>query len=451
MTGPAAPASGGPLTGAEFARLMAAVGPFETKPHIAVAVSGGPDSMALALLLSDWSRQRGGAITAITVDHGLRAEAAAEARRVGEWLKPRGIGHRILRWRPLPADLRGGLQAAARAARYRLLSQWCRRHGVLHLALAHQLEDQAETFLLRLGRGSGLDGLAAMAPIAERDGVRLIRPLLPVAGARLRATLTRRRQSWIDDPSNDDAAHARVRMRRIMPALAAEGVDAARLAATAVHLGRARAALDDAVAELLAAAASPDPSGYVLLEPRPLRDATAEVSSRAVARCLVTVGGGAYAPRWERLRHLCDRVRAGDIGGGMTLGGCRIMPRRDRIMVCREPAAAVEATPIGPGEAVWWDQRFQVRWTGRKGSGGRGAVVVRKLGAEGWSALIRQRPDLRQHPMPSAARPSLPALWRGESLLAVPHLDVTFARDHMTVAAVFAPRAPLAQTRFTVA
>lgn len=451
MTGPAAPASGGPLTGAEFARLMAAVGPFESKPQIAVAVSGGPDSMALALLLSDWSRRRGGAITAITVDHGLRAEAAAEAHRVGEWLKPRGIGHRILRWRPLPADLRGGLQAAARAARYGLLTQWCRRHGVLHLALAHQLEDQAETFLLRLGRGSGLDGLAAMAPIAERDGVRLIRPLLSVARERLRATLTRRRQSWIDDPSNDDPAHARVRMRRIMPALAAEGVDAARLAATAVHLGRARAALDDAVAELLAAAASPDPSGYVLLEPRPLRDATAEVCSRAIARCLVTVGGGAYAPRWERLRHLCDRIRTGDIGGGMTLGGCRIMPRRGRLLICREAAVAIETAPIGPGETVRWDERFAVRLSKPRGPRPSGPLAVRRLGTEGWAALTKRRPELREHPIPPAVRPSLPALWRGESLLAVPHLDVTFGRDHMTVAAVFAPRAPLAQTRFTVA
>lgn len=451
MSGAAAPAAGGPLTRAGFADLMTAVGPFETRPHIAVAVSGGSDSMALAVLLADWVKQRRGALTALTVDHGLRAAAAEEARQVGRWLRPLGVAHRVLRWRPSPDDLRGGVQAAARTARYRLLTHWCRGHGVLHLALAHQLEDQAETFLLRLGRGSGLDGLAAMAPVAERDGVRLIRPLLPVARQRLRATLDKRKQSWIDDPSNEDRAHARVRMRRLMPALAAEGIDPLRLADTAAHLGRARAALDDAVAELLAAGASVLPAGYVLIEPQLLRDAPEGIRSRAIARCLVSVGGGAYAPRWERLRHLSDRIRADDIGGGMTLGGCRILPWRGKLLICREPAAATESSPIAAGKSVWWDARFEVRLSGRPGRSPRGLCTVRRLGSDGWAALVKRDPDLRGHPIPPAVRPSLPALWHGNGLGAVPHLDVTLGKDHMTADAVFAPRVPLAQSRFTVA
>src|SRR5262249_13344993 len=206
-----------PLRAAEFDRLMQAVGPFESRPRVAVAVSGGSDSMALALLAHDWATRRGGEIAALTVDHGLRTEAAAEARQVGRWLRGRGIAHRILRWRPPPGALSGGMQAAARAARYRLLADWGRQRGGLHVALAHQREDQAETVLLRLARGSGLDGLAAMAPIAERAGVRLIRPLLPIPRARLRATLAGAQQSWVDDPSNDDPAHARIRMRRLLP------------------------------------------------------------------------------------------------------------------------------------------------------------------------------------------------------------------------------------------
>jgi tRNA(Ile)-lysidine synthase len=432
----------------EFEDLMQAVGPFESRPRLAVAVSGGSDSMTLTLLAAGWARRRGGEITGITVDHGLRPEAAAEARQVGRWLRARGIAHRILRWRPAVGDRQGGLQAAARAARYGLLADWCRRHGVLHLALAHQQEDQAETLLLRMARGSGLDGLAAMAPVAERAGLRLIRPLLPIARARLRATLAHARQAWIDDPSNDDPAHARIRMRRLLPALAAEGLDAARLAATAAHLGRARAAIDDAVADLLARAAAVFPAGYVRLDADILKGAPAEVSLRALARCLLVVGGREYVPRLDRLERLHARMRSGGLGGGATLGGCLVVPHRGAVVICREPEMAVEETAIAPGATVLWDGRFRIVRPPRASAGGVARLVVRRLGVDGWAALVAREPGLRGHPIPPAVRPSLPALWSSRGIVTVPHLDIPQARAHMSIAAAFVPGAPLAGARF---
>jgi tRNA(Ile)-lysidine synthase len=426
---------------------MQAVGPFESRPRIAVAVSGGSDSMALTLLAADWSKRHGGEIIAVTVDHGLRAEAATEARQVGRWLRQWRVGHRVLRWHP-PTDLAGGVQAAARDARYRLLTDWCRRHRILHLAVAHQREDQAETFLLRLARGSGLDGLAAMAPVAERDGVRLIRPLLPVTRARLRATLTAARQPWIDDPSNENPAHARVRMRRLMPALAADGLDAARLAATATHLGRARAILDDQVAALFAAAAAVFPAGYVRLDLDRLQSASTEVALRALAHCLLTVGGAGYAPRLERLERLHRAIRDGRLGGGATLAGCRVLPRRGMLLVCREPAMVVEEVALELGGSVLWDGRFRVEM-GKAGAGAR--LVLRRLGADGWAALAARDPALRRHPIPPPVRPSLPAVWARTGLVAVPHLDICLGDRHINATALFLPPAPLARTRFTVA
>jgi len=438
------------VTAAEFDRLMRTVGPFESKPRVAVAVSGGGDSMALALLAADWSRSRGGDIVAVTVDHGLRAEAPAEARQVGRWLRSRGIVHRVLRWRP-PAGLRGGVQATARDARYGLLTAWCRHRRILHLALAHQQEDQAETFLLRLARGSGLDGLAAMAAIAEREGVRLIRPLLPVARARLRATLAEFRQPWIDDPSNENVAHARVRMRQLMPVLAADGLDAARLAAAAMHLGGARAVFDDQVAGLLADAATVFPAGYVRLDPAPLRAAPGEVSLRALARCLVTVGGARYGPRLDRLQRLHDAIRAGRLGGGATLAGCRVLHRRGTLLICREPAMAVEEATLVPGAALLWDSRFEIRLSKSGSARAGGRLVVRRLGAAGWAGLAARDPDLRRHPIPPPVRPSLPTVWAPTGVIAVPHLDIVPANSHIDATALFLPRVPLAQTRFTVA
>ena len=144
------------LSTSDFARRMAALGPFEPSPHLAVAVSGGGDSMGLVILANRWARQRGGQVTALTIDHGLRKGAAKEAEKVGKWLSKYSIKHVVLKWRgdkPIT-----GIQEAARNARYRLMDQWCQNNHILHLLLAHTLDDQAETLLMRLQRGSGLDG-----------------------------------------------------------------------------------------------------------------------------------------------------------------------------------------------------------------------------------------------------------------------------------------------------
>src|SRR5262245_11003154 len=179
---------------------MARLGPFERAPHIAVAVSGGPDSLALTLLLAEWAQARGGRVDALTVDHRLRPESATEAAQVGRWLAPLpGVTHHILPWSdPKPET---GIQAAARDARYRLLAAHCRDHAILHLCVAHHRDDQHETHRLRAGHGSGPIGLAGMSAIRPLEGVRLLRPLLGVAKAELVALLEARGQSWIADPS----------------------------------------------------------------------------------------------------------------------------------------------------------------------------------------------------------------------------------------------------------
>lgn len=443
-----------PLTDDEFAALMYRMGPLEARPHIAVAVSGGRDSLCLALLLRRWARRRRGRITALTVDHGLRPESAGEARTVARWLKARGISHATLRWdrsgQPLPA---GGLQAAAREARYRLLSGRCRELGVLHLALAHQRDDQAETFLLRLGRGSGPDGLAGMAAVSERGGVRLLRPLLAVPRGRLAATLRTWGQDWIDDPTNENTAHTRIRLRRILPALAGAGVTPSRLAAAATALGRARAEMEDAVAAVLAAGVETDPTGYLWLDPAALAGAPPEVGHRVLARCLAAIGGGDYSPRSERLSRLQDHIGSGALTAGATLAGCQIRRQGGRLLICRELAAAGPAIVLALGARLVWDGRFAV--TLARGRGAGRPVQVAALGQDGYRAALAGRPDLRLHPIPAPARLPLPAIWtadgRGRELLAVPHLDYRAGSAQVSVAIEFVPPQPLAPSRFTVA
>lgn len=338
---------------------MAALGPFERGPHVAVAVSGGADSMALLLLAQEWAVSLKGRVTALTVDHGLRQAAAREAKQVAHWCRSRGIAHRTLVWRGDKPS--GDIQASARAARYRLLEEWCANAGVFHLLLAHHQDDQAETFLLRLARGSGLDGLAAIAPVAERPDCRLLRPLLAWPHARLVATLTARGQKWLDDPSNENVRYARVRMRKSAGMLAGEGLTPERLAATARRLARARQALELSWARLLARAATPDPAGFVRLDPGRLAAASEELGLRALAAVLTAVGGADYPPRLERLERLYRDIAHGVLGRGRTLGGCRIVPYRGTLLVCREGKKLAPPAPARPGAKINWDGRFSLR------------------------------------------------------------------------------------------
>ena len=226
----------GPLGVREFGALVARLGPFGPSPRIAAAVSGGADSMALLLLAARWAPGAGARLVALTVDHGLRAESAAEAARVAAWCAARGIAHRVLEWRG--AKPAAGLQEAARTARYGLLAGWCRRGGIVHLLTGHNAGDQAETFLMRLRRGSGVAGLAGMPAVAVRDGVRVLRPLLGVRRERLEAALEAAGEAWIEDPSNRDPAFERVRVRADAARLEAAGI-ASRDVLRAVQIGRA--------------------------------------------------------------------------------------------------------------------------------------------------------------------------------------------------------------------
>ena len=245
-----------PISAAELKSLFS---DFEHLPALVLAVSGGPDSTALMVLAARWrqSLKVKPALFAVTVDHGLRAESKREAAAVGRLARKLGLVHRILRW--TGSKPKTGLQHAARAARYRLLADAARKANASHILTAHTLDDQAETVLIRMSRGSGLTGLGAMTRISTLPGdpkglIKLVRPLLDIPKARLIATLRAAKVTYADDPSNRDPRFARARLRGLLPALAREGLDAGRLALLARRLKRAdmaiEAAVDGAEAEL---------------------------------------------------------------------------------------------------------------------------------------------------------------------------------------------------------
>ncbi|HTQ15288.1 MAG TPA: tRNA lysidine(34) synthetase TilS [Rhizomicrobium sp.] len=298
-----------------------------------MALSGGGDSLALLLLLADWARARKLAPPiALIVDHGLREGSARDARKAARWAKAAGLAAHVLTWKGLkPA---ADVEAAARMARYRLLGEWCAGHGIGFLYVAHTLEDQAETFLLRLARGSGLDGLSAMRPVAPFplagfEGLNVVRPLLATERTALRGYLAARDQDWLEDPMNGDPRYARVRLRRALPALAELGLTAGRVAAAAGHLARAREALDGEVEAWLRIGCKMG-ERRVLLDGNGFSALPEEVGLRVLARVLSRVSGRPYRPRFERLQRLYRDLSEG-LGRARTLHGCRVGPaaRRD--------------------------------------------------------------------------------------------------------------------------
>lgn len=314
-----------------FAQAMA-----QHQGAIAVAVSGGGDSVALMHLLAAYARARKHkAPVVLTVDHGLRKSSSKDAKQVAAWAKKAGLTAHVLSWHG--AKPKSGVEAAAREARYRLMGDWLTRHKIATLYVGHTIDDQAETFLLRLARGSGLDGLAAMGPrapwpVAGFSNLSVARPLLGLARGDLRAWLQARGQPWLDDPMNEDDAFDRVKIRRAGKALADLGLTVPRLAAAASHLARARVALESVTGAVLArATAKPPHRGHkdqtgLLLAPAVLAAAPREVGLRALAAVLMAVSGQPYRPRFEALERLFDRVTAGTLGKGANLHGCHIGP-----------------------------------------------------------------------------------------------------------------------------
>jgi tRNA(Ile)-lysidine synthase len=433
------------LAAPDFAVLMAPLAPFETRPHLGIALSGGGDSMALTLLADDWARARGGKITALTVDHGLRPEAAAEAAQVAAWCAALGIDHVILHWGgPKPLS---GLQAAARTARYALLESWCCAHLVLHLLLAHQREDQAETIAMRAARGSGVDGLAGMASISEHGAVRLLRPLVGVPRARLRGFLIARGQPWLEDPSNRNPAFTRVRVRDALGA-AAPGSSAAHLAATAARLGRERAAHEAEDADRLARWLMLHPAGFAWIDPRGFAGAAA-LSLKALGAILAAISGSDYPPRRERLARLYAELAEG-LGQGRTLGGCFVLPRRGQILICREPAPISAPAPVTACGVTRWDGRFQVKPV----PAAPAALWLGALG-EDYDAIAHELPEIATAAaIPAAVRPSLPVLRDAKGVVAVPALGYfkCCSQEAMTAARQlhFRPNRPLTGAGFTI-
>lgn len=404
---PARPAGGtaAAAIAAFSTRLEALLG---AERRLALGVSGGGDSMALLALAAAHASGRDLELSVLTVDHGLRPEAAAECELVARQCQRFGLAHHVLRVEGGFAP--GNLQAEARDARYALMTGWMYDSGVPTLALAHTADDLAETLLLRLGRGSGVDGLAAMAEDSRLDpegvSLRLLRPLLDWPRVRLREICRACGVAWAEDPSNQDERFRRTQARRALEALAPLGLTTERLIRTARSMRRARQALEAQTEALLRGETAADQTlGWIEIDVSGLAAAPDEIALRGLARCLRWVAGAPYPPRLDSLEAALAEMLAG--GAGRSLHGCLLAPARasGRWTICREPSAAAAPATLGAAPVVW-DGRFRV-------SSSALGLACGALGAQRL-ARIDQRENLPEtwRSAPRAARLAAPAVWR---------------------------------------
>jgi tRNA(Ile)-lysidine synthase len=411
------------VTGGAVEAVLAELDRLVPEGPTGVAVSGGGDSTALLIVAVHWARARGRALSAATVDHRLRPESAAEAAAVAALCSRLGIPHQTLHAADLSAA-GGNLPAAAREARFALLGDWAREEGLTSVLLGHTMDDQAETVLMRLARGSGAEGLSAMQPVLERGGMVWLRPLLGIRRAALRELLEAEGVRWIEDPTNEDPEYDRVKARRALAALAPLGIDAEGLARTAWHLRRQRRVLERAMDELARRARHYGTLGEIRLDIAALRSDEHDTALRLLADSLLRVSGAVYRPRFRPLSDVLEAILAGE-PAGRSLAGCLILPEGAQVLICREPAACAEPLPLRPG-ANRWDRRWRVTVAGAWPAASLGA-----LGEAGLAALRAAADAGHWSPpdswsaAPRLARLTTPAVWRGErlepaDLLAVP-------------------------------
>ncbi|MEM7723610.1 MAG: tRNA lysidine(34) synthetase TilS [Pseudomonadota bacterium] len=423
------------------ARMGALLGP-DFPNDIALAVSGGGDSMAMLALAHGWARVYGVRLWVVTVDHGLRPESAAEAEMVARECAALGHPHATLRWQ---WDGTGNVQDQARRARLRLIDQW--RRAIDHVLFAHTQDDVAETFLMRLARGSGVEGLAAMSdqrrvklgldgrthldvtetappPRSTRrvagvpaysPSFTLVRPLLHEARADLRHYADTLRVPYVDDPSNTDPRFDRARIRAALATLADQGISTDTLARTAHRMRRARPALAARAAQVAEAVVEQETvndcaTGDLLIDLDGFQTIERDTQLRVIAGALMWISGATYRPRADPLEALLDR---GLSGGGGTLHGCDLRAQGVYIRISRE-YAALRDLHVDLGESTVFDRRW--RASGRRAPG----HTLRALGEDGWAQIPEKTP---QSP-PFHAALSLPAIFAGETVIACPALGL---------------------------
>jgi len=398
---------------------------------LAIAVSGGADSLALMLLTQAYAKEKGRRIIALTVDHGLRPTSKEEAQQVQKWAQEQRIEHVILTWEGnKPAS---HLQEKARTARYLLLTEWCKNNDVSTLLLGHHREDQEETFWLRLTCGSGLEGLTGMKQQTIREGITVLRPLLGFSKERLKATVCAENQPWLDDPSNQSKKFFRGRFRTFMNT---EGLTPSRLLTVMDKLREDADFIQESLHNAIKETVQLHEEGYITLNRASFETLHPALQKRVIIFLMKWFSGDRYAPRSVQVMSILEKITCpldilqeylSPYGRGIyfaetyktvppfTARGIYWIPRTNDILLLREKSTMNDALKLRElNEKTLWDQRFWID-----------PALNEYVPQETILAPLGSIPHLKKEvisSLPPRVWPTLPALWVEGKVAAIPHL-----------------------------
>lgn len=342
--------------------------------RLAVAVSGGVDSMCLAYLCLQRTQLQKVGMIALIVDHGLRSESYHEAIWVKKFLEKKGVRSEILVWQGDKPKV--NIHQHARNARYRLLTEYCKANGIAHLLTAHNLEDQAETVLLRIWRGSGIDGISGIARKVKLNDITILRPLLKYSRKRIEITLEQAGWQWVNDPSNTNMKYSRTKVRALLNSLEDRNLWVSRLFLLAENATRTRLFLEKETRKAVDKNVTMHFYGYALIDQEGFCMLEEEVALRTLSYCLKKISGNVYPPRFESLKRIFKLIKHKH-KIATTLWGCELRQKKHDIVIYRELKAIEAMRPVD--ENPVWDKRYTI--TSPPG------FYIGCLGCEGWKTI----------------------------------------------------------------
>ena len=387
---------------------------------IAIAVSGGVDSMVLMNLAKESDSLNDKNVFILVVDHGLRAESKQEAKFVKNEAKKLGFPTRILKWKGSKPNKR--IQEEARNKRYSLLINFCRENNINNLYLAHHLDDQIETFLFRMFRGSGLQGLTSFSSSYERNGLTLIRPLIDTPKSELISYARRKKINWVEDPSNENQKYDRVKLRKVLPLIYKEGFDKKVFLKSVKKLRLANQALDQITKEFVLQYVIINKNISVFIKQELFLTAPEDVKLRVLQNTIrIFSGERYYSPNYLKILNLMNWARNDNDISAKTLGGTIFRKRKGGLILYKEVKKLNDIKPIKLSKSKYkaWDNRFLIKINKSvKGEisylGNEGVKILKSkkiLGKKGFNGI------------PLTALYSIPAMWDGKRLISAPFFD----------------------------
>ena len=412
-----------------FFKVMDTLGPYEKNPHLAVAVSGGSDSLCLAILAQEWANNRGGKITALIVDHGLRKNSGKECKETQNILKKRKIFSHCFKWK-LSKIPKKGVQEKAREFRYNIFEDWCFKKNIVHLLVAHHFEDQKETFLMRLNNNSNIYGLACMPKILFKKKIRILRPLLDLKKKEIIKYLKEKKVNWIEDPTNVSSKYSRNRLRKILPKLEKKGLTDNKLKKILKRAQKERKKIENKLADWLNKYVDINSLGYALINFSSLKLLNKDDFIFIFSRILNMISGSFYVPKSKYVYNFYKKIKSNETINHSNLGGCHIFFFKERLYVCREIFKKDRKQKINfQFNKIVWDNRFEIEQKKNKNfllkkELGK-SVFIEQLQKDGWNEILLKNEKLKKEFMiPNKIILSLPAIKNKKSdVLYVPHLN----------------------------